>query len=139
MKIGDVARRSGVPAKNIRYYEEVGLLDPPARGNNGYRRYTERDVEILRFVRRARRLGFPVADVGGLLALWLDRNRASAEVKALAQRHVEGVERRIRELEEVRSTLQHLIHECHGDERPECPILESLAGGEDRCHEETEE
>lgn len=139
MKIGTVAGRSGVPAKTIRYYESIRLLDLPARGENGYRQYSEKDVEILRFVQRARRLGFPISDVRSLLALWLDRDRASAEVKALAQRNVRGVERRIRELQEVRSTLLNLIHRCHGDDRPECPILEDLAHSQEGCHEEEEE
>lgn len=129
MNIGAVAKRSGVPAKTIRYYEGIGLLEPPVREANGYRRYSDKDVEILRFVQRGRRLGFSTTDMRSLLALWLDRNRASAEVKALAQRNVEEIQRRIRELEEVQSTLLDLIKRCHGDERPGCPILEDLAGG----------
>jgi MerR family copper efflux transcriptional regulator len=128
MKIGEAARRSGVPAKTIRYYESTGLIDAAERESNGYRDYDERDVRILRFVHRARRLGFPVKDVARLLTLWSDRNRASADVKAVAREHLHEVELRIRELETIRGTLLHLMHECHGDDRPDCPILDELAG-----------
>ncbi len=128
MNIGTAARKSGVSAKTIRYYEGIGLIAPAERSENGYRRYTEREVELLRFVQRARKLGFTIADVSKLLTLWMDRDRASADVRALALEHIQEVERRIAELQSIRSTLSHLVHQCHGDDRPDCPILEGLAG-----------
>ncbi len=128
MNIGTVAKTSGVPTKTIRYYESIGLIPPASRGDNGYRTYSQMDVETLRFIHRARRLGFPVKDVGNLLALWQDKNRASADVKAFALRHIEEVERRITELESIRQTLLDLTKRCHGDDRPGCPILDDLAG-----------
>ena len=128
MNIGNVARESGVPAKTIRYYESIGLIPEARRFENGYRHYGNTDVEVLRFIQRARRLGFSVNDVADLLALWRDKDRASADVKALAQRHVEEMERRIAELDALRRTLVDLAEHCHGDDRPECPILEDLAG-----------
>ena len=128
MKIGEAARRSGVPAKTIRYYESTGLIGAADRERNGYRDYGEADVQVLRFVHRARRLGFSVRDVARLLALWSDRGRASADVKTVAREHLREIELRIRELETIRDTLLHLVHECHGDDRPDCPILDELAG-----------
>jgi Cu(I)-responsive transcriptional regulator len=103
------------------------------RGDNGYRDYSNRDVEILRFIHRARSLGFSVQDVSNLLSLWLDRKRASADVKAVAQKHLEDIEVRIQQLESIRTTLLHLMERCHGDERPDCPILDELAENND-CH-----
>lgn len=128
MNIGAAARQSGVSAKTIRYYESVGLIAPADRTAGGYRVYDRRDVETLRFVQRARSLGFSVEEVGSLLALWQDRQRSSAEVKALARRRVEEIDRKIAELTEMRATLTHLMERCHGDERPDCPILTGLAG-----------
>jgi Cu(I)-responsive transcriptional regulator len=128
MNIGNVARESGVPAKTIRYYESIGLIPEARRFENGYRHYGDTDVEVLRFIQRARRLGYSVNDVADLLALWRDKDRASADVKALAQRHVEEMERRIAELDALRRTLVDLAEHCHGDDRPECPILDDLAG-----------
>jgi MerR family copper efflux transcriptional regulator len=128
MNIGTVARQSGVPAKTIRYYESVGLIDAADRTAAGYRVYDRHDVETLRFVQRARSLGFSVDAVGSLLALWRDRSRSSAEVKALAERRVADIDRKIAELAEMRATLTHLMERCHGDDRPECPILQGLAG-----------
>lgn len=128
MNIGTVSRKSGVPSKTIRYYESIGLLPDPVRGENGYRNYGENDVETLKFVQRARKLGFKVKDVGALLALWQDKNRASSDVKAFAVSHIEEIEERISELQSIRDTLFHLVHRCHGDERPDCPILEDLSG-----------
>lgn len=128
MNIGSVARDTGVPAKTIRYYESIGLIPRAQRSENGYRHYGDTDVEVLRFIQRARRLGFSVNDVADLLALWRDKERASADVKALAQRHVEEMERRIAELDALRRTLVDLAERCHGDDRPECPILDDLAG-----------
>ena len=128
MNIGSVARETGVPAKTIRYYESIGLIPQARRSDNGYRHYGDTDVAVLRFIQRARRLGFSVSDVGDLLALWHDRERASADVKALALRHVEEMERRIAELDALRRTLVDLAERCHGDDRPDCPILDDLAG-----------
>jgi MerR family transcriptional regulator, copper efflux regulator len=127
MNIGEAARASGVTAKMIRYYESVGLLNPVRRTSSGYRVYDEQEVHALRFVRQARRLGFLVEDIRKLLALWHDRSRASAEVKAIALQHVAELDRRIAELADMRDTLSHLATHCHGDERPECPILDKLA------------
>ncbi|MCA9668194.1 MAG: Cu(I)-responsive transcriptional regulator [Myxococcales bacterium] len=128
MKIGALADATGVSAKTIRYYEQSGLIKKPTREHNGYRVYSQRDVEILRFVHRARELGFSVADVSELLDLWRNRRRASGDVKALAQKHLDEIEARIAKLESIRSTLEHLVHCCHGDARPDCPILDKLAG-----------
>ncbi|HTH17402.1 MAG TPA: Cu(I)-responsive transcriptional regulator [Magnetospirillum sp.] len=127
MNIGQAARRSGVPAKTIRYYEDIGLIPPAGRTPAGYRAYTEAEVETLKFIQHARSLGFSVKDVGELLALWRDRDRASADVRRIAQGHVAEVERKIAELEAIRRTLLSLIECCHGDGRPDCPILDSLA------------
>ncbi|NIA67317.1 Cu(I)-responsive transcriptional regulator [Pelagibius litoralis] len=130
MNIGAVARHSGVTAKTIRYYESVGLIAPAERTAAGYRVYDHRDVETLRFIQRARSLGFSVEDVGSLLTLWQDRQRSSAEVKALARRRVGDIERKIAELAEMRATLTDLMEHCHGDRRPDCPILNGLAGSQ---------
>ena len=132
MNIGTAARQSGVPAKTIRYYESVGLIQPAERSAAGYRVYDKQDVETLRFVQRARSLGFSVEEVGSLLALWRDRSRSSAEVKALARHRVEDIDRKITELTEMRETLLHLMERCHGDARPDCPILQGLAGKAER-------
>ncbi|MBT3238528.1 MAG: Cu(I)-responsive transcriptional regulator [Rhodospirillaceae bacterium] len=128
MNIGSVAEQSGVPAKTIRYYEEIGLIPKALRAENGYRNYSDSDVETLRFVQRARKLGFSVKDVGNLLTLWRDKNRASADVKKFALDHIRDIESRIEELDSIRQTLVSLTNHCHGDERPDCPILEDLAG-----------
>ncbi len=130
MNIGVAATRSGLTAKTIRYYESIGLIDPPGRTNSGYRDYASRDVHILRFVHRARGLGFSVEECRELLALYRDRNRASADVKAIATRHVADIERKIDELHSLRETLGVLIRKCHGDEWPDCPILDDLAGAD---------
>ncbi len=129
MQIGRVAERSGVPAKTIRYYEEIGLISKPERTASGYRAYDKQDIEVLRFVSRARGLGFSIKDVRNLLALYEDRERASADVKNIALKHVGEIERKMAELDSIRRTLLHLADKCHGDERPECPILEELAHG----------
>ena len=130
MNIGDAAKQSGVSAKTIRYYEDIGLIPPAVRAGNGYRHYSQSDVETLRFIQRSRHLGFSVKDVGGLLTLWRDKKRASADVKAMALSHIEEVERRIAELQSIRDTLHHLTDRCHGDDRPDCPILEGIAGSD---------
>ena len=129
MQIGRVAEHSGVPAKTIRYYEEIGLISKPNRTPSGYREYDNQDIEVLRFVSRARGLGFSIKDVKNLLALYNDRGRASADVKKIALEHVDEIERKIAELDSIRRTLLHLADKCHGDEWPECPILQELAHG----------
>lgn len=129
MNIGTVARETGIPSKTIRYYESIGLIPPARRGDNGYRRYERTDVETLRFIQRARNLGFPLQDVAQLLGLWRDRERSSADVKSLALKHIADIEHRINELEGMRATLQDLTKRCQGDHRPDCPILRELAGG----------
>lgn len=126
MTIGDAARESGVSAKMIRYYEQVELLRPASRSASGYRLFDGTDVHTLRFIRRARNLGFALEEIAELLALWRDDRRSSARVKALALAHVADLEQRSRELQAMAGTLRHLADHCHGDERPECPILEDL-------------
>lgn len=126
MNIGNAAEITGVPAKTIRYYESIKLIPPADRLENGYRDYSEHDIQTLQFIHRARKLGFTIKDVGNLLALWQDKKRASAEVKSLALTHIDQLNERINELEVIRGTLIHLTEKCHGDDRPECPILETL-------------
>lgn len=128
MTIGEAARLSGVSAKMIRHYEAIGLLPAAARTEAGYRLYSAADVHRLRFVRRARDLGFPIARIAELLDLWADRDRASAEVRALAMAQADALEARIREMQAMRDTLMSLARRCHGDDRPDCPILDDLAG-----------
>ena len=127
MTIGEAARLSGVSAKMIRWYEETGLLPPAARSESGYRHYGPADLHTLRFVRRARDLGFSVEAIAGLLALWRDRARPSAGVKAIALDQIADLRRRIGELEGMARTLEHLAETCCGDARPDCPILDDLA------------
>ena len=127
MTIGAAARASGVSAKMIRYYESIGLIGRAARSAAGYRFYDARDVHLLRFIKRARGLGFAVERVAQLVALWRDHRRASAEVKRIALVQLDELERRIAELETMKRTLAHLAEHCHGDQRPECPILDDLA------------
>lgn len=127
MNIGEAAARSGVSAKMIRHYEAIGLIEP-RRLPNGYRVYTEADVAVLRFIRHARELAFPLEDVRRLLALWRDKRRASGEVKALALAHVEALEAKAASMRAVAASLRHLAEHCHGDARPDCPILEELEG-----------
>jgi MerR family transcriptional regulator, copper efflux regulator len=129
LTIGDAATRSGVPAKTIRYYEQIGLIRPAERGANQYRSYSEADVAMLRFVGRARRLGFSVQELKQLVALYRDRGRASADVKAIAVQHIARIDRKLAELQTVRAALANLAEQCHGDARPDCPILDELAGG----------
>jgi MerR family transcriptional regulator, copper efflux regulator len=129
MNIGDAARASGASAKMIRHYETLGLLKRTRRSLGGYRLYDDTDVHTLRFIRRARDLGFSMADITRLLGLWQDRRRASAAVRRIAQAHISDLDRRIAEMQDLRRTLEHLVHHCHGDQRPECPILEDLADG----------
>lgn len=128
MNIGLAAKHSNVNAKTIRYYESIGLIPDASRTGNGYRTYSDKDVETLRFIHHSRNLGFSVKDVGTLLDLWRNQKRASADVKALALSHIKEVDRKIEELRKVRDTLIHLTQRCHGDDRPDCPILKGLAG-----------
>ncbi len=127
VNIGDAARLSGVSAKMVRHYESLGLLPRVARTDSGYRQYTEADVHTLRFIKRGRDLGFSMEEIAELVGLWQNRRRASASVRRVAQKHAEELAQRIAAMQEMQKTLQHLIHCCHGDERPECPILEELA------------
>lgn len=126
MNISDVAERAGLPVKTIRYYEDIGLIQP-ARGANGYRRFGEADLHKLAFIGRARSLGFTIEDCRSLLRLYNDRSRASADVKRLAQAHLEDIDRKRAELKQMRDTLAHLIKACAGNDRPDCPILSDLA------------
>ena len=127
MNIGQAAAASAVSAKMIRHYEQLGLLPKAPRTDAGYRQYDDASVHTLRFIRRARDLGFSMKEIAALLALWRNRRRASAEVKRIALAHAGDLQRRIDEMQSMRRTLQHLAHSCHGDERPECPILDDLA------------
>jgi MerR family transcriptional regulator, copper efflux regulator len=128
MNIGQASGASGVSAKMIRYYEEIGLIRPSARTANNYRVYSDGDVHVLRFIKRARSLGFSLEETERLLALWQDRERESAAVKAVATCHIEDLERRIGEMQAMVKTLKHLAHCCSGSTRPDCPILDDLAG-----------
>ena len=129
MNISDVSRVSGLPAKTIRYYEDIGLVRP-ARGDNGYRDFSPQDAHKLSFLGRARSLGFSIEECRTLLSLYEDRDRASADVKAVAAEHLERIADKIEELQALKSTLETLVTRCHGDNRPDCPILEGLAGRE---------
>ncbi|MCB1996697.1 MAG: Cu(I)-responsive transcriptional regulator [Rhodoferax sp.] len=128
MNIGQAAAATGVTAKMIRHYESLGLLPAVARSDAGYRRYDERMLHTLRFIRRARDLGFSLDEIAQLLGLWVDPQRASAEVRRLAQRHVTDLDERIARMQAMRRSLQQLVQCCHGDDRPDCPILDDLAG-----------
>jgi Cu(I)-responsive transcriptional regulator len=129
--IGGAAKRSGVSAKMIRYYESIGLVLPANRTASNYRTYDERAIRQLRFIQRARALGFSIEDIQKLLALWGDRDRSSAEVKALAEDHIADLEKRIAALRKMQVALGHLAERCHGDGRPDCPIIDDLAGDGD--------
>ncbi len=133
MNIGQAAEKAGISAKSIRYYESVGLIARASRRDNNYRDYGEQEIAELRFIHRARSLGFSVKEVGDLLALWRDRKRASQQVREVAQRHIDDIERKIAELQSMRATLHTLVAKCHGDDRPDCPILEDLASGKPHC------
>ena len=126
MNIGEVSKRAELPAKTIRYYEEIGLVTPP-RDANGYRAFRETDVHKLAFLARARALGFPIEDCRALLQLYEDDQRSSSEVKRIAKGHLDQIETKIADLQEMRETLAHLVSACAGDDRPDCPILKSLA------------
>lgn len=126
MNIGDVAERSGLPAKTIRYYEDIGLVKPQ-RSANGYRSFRDRDVHKLAFLGRARALGFSIEDCRNLLTLYEDDHRTSAEVKQIAEVHLDRIDQKVAELTQMRATLAHLVDACAGDQRPDCPILADLA------------
>ena len=126
MNIGEAAQSSGISAKMIRYYEAIGLLPPAGRTRGGYRNYDEADVQRLRFIRRARDLGFSLERISDLLALWSDQDRHSADVKSLALVHIGELEVRLREFEGMIKTLRRLVRACDGDQRPNCPIIEEL-------------
>ncbi len=130
LNIGEAAKASGVSAKMIRHYEEDGLLPRAGRTVAGYRIYRESDVHMLRFVRRARDLGFSLKEIKALVGLWSNRRRASADVKRLATQHVEALDAKIAEMQAMRRALSELAAHCHGDGRPECPILDDLSGGD---------
>lgn len=127
MNIGEAAEAVGVSAKTIRHYEQIGLVPEATRTDSGYRQYTERDVSLLRFVRQSRRLGFSMEQIADLLGLWSNDRRASREVKALAQAHLDALERKMREMAEMQRALKRLVTSCHGDDDPHCAILDELA------------
>jgi len=127
VNIGEAARLSGVSAKMVRHYESLGLLPAVSRTDSGYRQYSEPEVHTLRFIKRARELGFSMEEIGELVGLWQNRRRTSASVRRIAQKHAQDLEQRIVALQAMQRTLRHLIHCCQGDERPDCPILDELA------------
>ncbi|MCB0406592.1 MAG: Cu(I)-responsive transcriptional regulator [Bdellovibrionales bacterium] len=126
MTIGELAKTSGVNAKLIRHYESIGLIPKAARTESGYRFYKESDAQFLRFIKRARSLGFSIKEIKTLIGLWRNKSRASKEVKALAKNHIKELEKKIKEMQEMVDNLQSLARSCHGDSRPECPIIKSL-------------
>jgi MerR family copper efflux transcriptional regulator len=125
--IGEAAQRSGVSARMVRHYEGLGLLPAVARTESGYRQYGDADIHTLRFIKRSRDLGFSMEEIAELVGLWNNRRRASASVKRIAEKHLGELEQRIADMQSMRSTLSHLVHCCHGDARPECPILDDLS------------
>lgn len=127
MNIGEAAQISGVSAKMVRYYESIGLIDQPHRSDSNYRIYDDEHVHTLRFIKRARSLGFSMPETGKLLALWQNKARASGDVKRVASNHIDELEQKIANMQGMVSTLRHLVHCCSGDDRPTCPILEELA------------
>ena len=131
MNIGQASKASGVSTKMIRYYDEIGLVQPASRTDSNYREYEEREINELRFIKRARSLGFSMEEITHLLSLWRDRDRPSREVKAIANRHLADLDARIAEMQSMADTLRHLSHCCAGDERPECPILTDLTEGKE--------
>ncbi len=128
LNIGAAARQSGVSAKMVRHYESLGLLPQVQRSDSGYRQYSDAEVHTLRFIKRARDLGFSMAEIAELVSLWQNRRRASASVRRIAQKHADDLAQRIAAMQAMQHTLTHLVHCCQGDERPECPILDDLAG-----------
>lgn len=134
MNIGEASKKSGVSAKLIRHYESIGIIPKASRALSGYRTYSEKEVNILRFVKRSRGLGFSMEEIKKLVGLWRNKKRASLEVKKLATKHIENLELKIHELQSMVDSLKHLANNCHGDDRPDCPILEELAEGPVKCH-----
>ena len=128
VNIGNAASLTGISAKMVRHYESLGLLPHVTRTDSGYRQYSEAEVHTLRFIKRSRELGFSMAEIAELVALWQNRRRASANVKRIAQKHVDELTTRIAAMQAMQRTLGQLMHHCHGDERPDCPILDDLAG-----------
>lgn len=126
MNIGEAASASGVSARMVRHYEGIGQMLPASRTDSGYRKYGDKDVQRLRFIRYSRDIGFSLEQIGQLIDLWQDRERSSRQVKTLAQAHIAELEKKLKELQEMRATLEHLVHGCNGDDRPDCPIIESL-------------
>lgn len=126
MNIGEAAKASGVSAKMIRHYESVGLFPEANRTDSGYRQYGDKEISTLRFIRRSRDLGFSIEQIRELLGLWQNRRRPSRQVKALAQAHIEELDAKLKELQAMKATLEHLVHCCQGDDRPDCPIIETL-------------
>ena len=131
MNIGEAAKASGISAKMIRHYESVGLLPLAARTHSGYRQYSEKEISTLRFIRHARDLGFSIAQIFDLLGLWQNRERPSRQVKALAQAHLKSIDAKLQEFQSMKATLERLVNFCHGDDRPDCPIIETLAQNKD--------
>jgi MerR family copper efflux transcriptional regulator len=127
LNIGEAAKASGVSAKMIRHYESIGLIGEAMRTDAGYRLYTAQKVQELQFIHRGRELGFTLEQIGTLLALWRDKGRASKDVRAMTERHIAELDKKIREMRAMKRTLEQLAHACHGDDRPECPILDDLA------------
>ncbi|HSV59336.1 MAG TPA: Cu(I)-responsive transcriptional regulator [Variovorax sp.] len=130
VSIGEAARRSGISARMVRHYEGLGLLSHVARSESGYRQYSAADVHTLRFIKRSRDMGFSMEQVAELVGLWHNRRRTSASVKRVAQAHLEELEQRIAAMQAMQRTLAHLVHCCHGDQRPDCPILDDLSGSD---------
>lgn len=126
VNIGEAAKLSGVNAKLIRHYESIGIIPKAGRSDSGYRTYSEPDIHILSFVKRSRKLGFSMKEIKKLVGLWRNKSRASSDVKSLAVKHIEEMEQKISELEAMVQTLRHLAKTCHGDDRPDCPILNDL-------------
>lgn len=126
MNISKVAELTGVSAKTIRYYESIGLMPEPERAPNGYRDYSDKEIQTLRFIQSSRQLGFPLKDVANLLELWQDKGRASRDVRELAINHIAEIETKIQELQAIRDSLKDLVNCCNGDDRPDCPILKGL-------------
>ena len=135
MNIGQAAKASGVSAKMIRYYEQIKLISPAHRTEASYRTYSENDINTLKFIRRSRDLGFSVEQMKTLLALWRDKSRSSADVKAMALEHVQELERKAEAIQAMSRTLKHLASHCHGDERPDCPIIDEIATGKEEMPE----
>lgn len=126
MNIGEASKSSGVSSKMIRHYEELGIIPKPSRTDSGYRRYNENDVHILRFIRHSRELGFSMKDIKQLVSLWKNKSRSSSQVKSIARKHRDELQKKLNEIQAILTTLDKLVISCHGDERPDCPILEEL-------------